>query len=197
MAKLKTIYINYDQQQITNDAGSTLAAKPKLAYKTKPQWAVYLRDAANAKLDVSDAVAWRAAVDSDHNPATAEMCVTLNANIDSSAAADGLLIVTLDANTSPFLTATTGSKAGINAEFELWGLDADGEPAYYVIVSILATMPISPVAGTPPDPEDQWADKTYVEARVTAARNLTSPDGTIWVPSIDNDGIVTWTPQTT
>lgn len=35
----------------------------------------------------------------------------------------------------------------------------------------------------------------WVQVGGPASQQLVSPDDTVWVPSIDNDGVVSWTPQ--
>lgn len=80
------------------------------------------------------------------------MCRTLDAGIDRTRAQYGIIGVTLDANTMPFKTAVDGKTAAVKTYFELWGLDGDGKPVFYVTFETEAYGVVDPDGGTIPSP---------------------------------------------
>lgn len=184
---------NYSQAKgrLVTETGAVNSDRPPIRFATKPTWTIRFCDVgadAVTALDVSDAVAWRAAVDCDHRIGTEPMCRTLNDDIDHSAAVSGEISIPLDANTETFLAAVDG-KESLSSWFELWGLDGNGEAIYYVKFPIWTGMTIDPVSGEiPPAPVGQWADKTYLEARLAAGYEIElSNDGLAWY-ALDLDG---------
>ena len=80
-------------------------------------------------VDLSEAVAYSAAIDNDFLSGTQPMCRTLDTGIDHSGAASGIIIVSLDASTETFFAKVDG-KNSIPAFFEIRGLDSDDKVIY-------------------------------------------------------------------
>jgi len=165
----------------------------RLGYQSSPTWEIEFVTVENGvvtPVDVSGAVAWKAAVDSNFDHTSDPMCRTLDADIDKTEAGDGIIKPTLDANTDTFETAV-GTKETIRAWFELQGLDSEGAVIYEARFEIIASNAIDPAGGTPPDPVGNYYTKTEDLALLRAEREFQfSIDGaTLWhdtqVPNVD------------
>jgi hypothetical protein len=148
----------------------------RLGYQSSPTWdikfvSVDMDEGTVTDLDVSDAVAWKAAVDDDFDHDSDPMCRTLNVDIDSSLAADGIISPRLDAATATFLAAV-GESETIRAWFELQGLDGAGAVIYEARFEVVATNALDPSGGTPPDPVGDYYTKTETDVLLTAYQPL-------------------------
>jgi hypothetical protein len=170
-----------------DSAGGRRFTPLKIAYESAPMWRVRFVEADSAagtvtSVDVSDAVAWRAAIDKDFNADTDPMCRTLDENIDASQAADGIIDVLLDAFTAPFLAALGDQGRLRDCPFELCGYDYEGKKIYSALVFVEATGSVDPAGGEPPDPPGNYYTKTEINALF--AKLLGSLD-----IEIDDDGM--------
>ncbi len=180
MAK-KTIIYDYEKDRRINPDGTEDNDKLFISYQDYAKWEVQFRTvtpspdadgtATLVPVDVSDATAWAAALDADWATATDPMCRTLNANIDSSAAANGNISVIMDGNTGPFLTALE-AKEGKDAWFNLRGLNAAAKAIHTARVDIYARNIVDPTGGAPPDPEGNFYDKTDIDALLRAGNEI-------------------------
>jgi hypothetical protein len=85
---------------------------------------------------------------------TPPMCRILNANIDSSAAASGIIVVTMNSYTWPFYYAVVNSEE-IAAYFELKRY-VSGNLKYWFKFQIRACMQVDPGTGSPGSPATQF-----------------------------------------
>ena len=156
-----------------DSAGQRQTAPPKISYESAPTWAIQFVEADPAAgtvspIDVSDAVAWRAALDKDWDHTTEPMCRTLDADIDASDAANGIISVPLDAFTETFLDALDGKGRLRDCPFELAGYDYEGRKTYSAIFLVEATGAVDPAGGEPPDPPGNYYTKTEADALLAA-----------------------------
>ncbi len=172
------IYYDLAQQRRCDAGGAVIAAKATLAYMSAPTWELNLMNG-NAAIDVSDATAWRVAVDKDYDHKTEPMLRASGMAIDFSGAAQGRLRIVLDTNTATYKAAVDG-KASLPAWFEVWGATAEGVLRYYLVMPITAAGAVDPLDGDPPEPASLWADKLFVTA-IAAGKTETqlTPDGGI------------------
>lgn len=159
------IYFNYPNQQLVTSGGARSVPPPKLSYLEKAQWWIQVLDNADPPqpIDLSAAVACRAAIDIDRQTTTEPMCRTFDADIDKSRLADGIIGVQVDAATTTFLSKVNGKKA-LDAEAEVWFYDADGKVIFYLIFPIVARMPIDPEGVDPLAVPVNAVDRTYTDA---------------------------------
>lgn len=162
--------------QRVNSGGGISRDQIRLGYQAAPTWVLQFVSAdpdlaTVTAVDVSDAVTWQAAVDDDFDSATEPMVRVLNADIDSSDAANGNISVSLDAETATFATAI-GTNASIRAYFQLRGLNASAKVIYEALFEILATNAVDPLGGTPPEPVGDYYDSTQVDALLSGKQDL-------------------------
>jgi len=129
---------------------------------------------------------------------TAPVTRTLDADIDDSSAATGLIDVAIDADTSTFLSAV-GSNQFVAANFELRGLDGSGNVIYYAAFPVTLVNTVDPDAGgVSPAPASNYYTKAEVDSLSSAPFADTtaivkgSADATKLV-RIEADGITTAT----
>jgi hypothetical protein len=175
------ITIRYDilTGETVDAEGRPVAVQVRLPYQSAPLWRLILGvgDALNGTFtpqDMSDAVAWASAVDDDFDHTTDPMVRTLDADIDSSAAASGIVDVRLDANTSTFQEVVAGLNFKREVFFEVRGLDSETPPRvlYYAKFQILADNTIDPSGGTPPAPVGNYPTWTEFYAALRSKKEL-------------------------
>ena len=149
---MKIYYNTSGQYRVDKSGTKTVTGKPMLRYKEQPVWELHFVDNENSPVNLSGIAAWRAALDKDKSSSTEPMCRTLDAGIDRTRAQYGIIGVTLDANTEPFKTAVDGKVSSVKTYFELWGLDGDGKPVFYVTFETEAYGVVDPDGGTIPSP---------------------------------------------
>lgn len=166
------IHLYYDVVlgQHVDSAGVRQATPPRIAYQSAPTIAVHFVSAdpvagTVTTVDVSAVTSWRAAVDDDFDPATEPMCRTLNADIDATDAATGLILVPIDAATATFLAAMGTEEILRQCWFELAGTDADGKRIFWALTNVYATGALDPAGGDPPDPVGNYWTKDEADAR--------------------------------
>lgn len=143
------IYYDLTRQCRVDISGTRTTAKPKIRFREQPEWKIHFVDERNAAVGMGHVASWRAAVDRDFSSSTAPMCRTLDSSIDKSGAALGIVTVPINANTSSAKAAIDGQRS-INAYFELWGLDASGNPAVYLEIDVAFEGVVDPDLGDPP-----------------------------------------------
>lgn len=166
-APKKIIYYDVDRDYRSDTSGGKNGTVIRIGYQEGPEWRiVFGRMVSNAwtALDVSDAATWEAAIDDDFDSATDPMCRTLDANIDDSQAASGIIDVTLDADTATYETAI-GTDAKKTAYFRLKGLNGSSKIIYRAAFDIVAENDIDPAGGVAPDPASSYYTKTEADAR--------------------------------
>jgi hypothetical protein len=151
----KILYYNIDTGKLINSNGSQLSAKPTISYQAEPTWeirfvTVDIENAEVIPVNLSKGVAWKAAVDTDFDVNTVPMMRTLDDGIDNSNGDQGVILVSLDANTQTFLEKVNKS-SGVTATFELRGSDSDGRIIYDFRFQVSCVGAIDP-NGTDPIP---------------------------------------------
>ncbi len=179
------LYYNTTAQCRVDENNPRTAAKPIIHYGACPTWELHSfsgdRSETPEAVDLSDIVSWRAAVDSDWNSTTEPMCRTLDADIDASQAADGIIAVPVNANTQRYLTVVNG-KQSVGGWFELRGFDDQGNVALVVLLNITCNNSIDPTGGAEPEPVDNdTATMTWVKAVIAQQLYFEySADGSTW-----------------
>ena len=180
------LYYNTTAQCRVDENNTRIAAKPVIHYGACPTWTIHFFSGDPGQtpeaVDLSDIVSWRAAVDSDWNSSTEPMCRTLDADIDASQAADGIISVPVNANTQRYHTVVNG-KQSVPAWFELRGFDDQGNVSLVVLLNITCSNSIDPDGGAEPEPVDNdTATMTWVTAQLAgkaAASDLTALAGRV------------------
>ena len=172
------LYYNTTAQCRVDENNTRIAAKPVIHYGAGPTWVLHFFSGDPSEtpepVDLSDIVAWRAAVDSDWNSSTEPMCRTLDADIDASQAADGIISVPVNANTQRYHTVVNG-KQSVGAFFELRGFDDQGNVTLVVLLNITCSNSIDPDGGAEPEPVDNdTATMTWVSALLSTLSNRVS-----------------------
>lgn len=168
---MKSFYYNVDDAEFVDRTGEKLSRfVPELFYQERAEWRIFLRDGGNTVVDISDVVAWGAAVDCDYRGETSPMCRTLSGDIAADAEA-GSITVKLDAATAEFFAAVDGMQKR-KAFFALYGLNRDGERRLQLEFEISARMIIDPDPVVPLQVPDTLATRAYVSARIDSAADL-------------------------
>ena len=179
------LYYNTTAQCRVDENNTRIAAKPVIHYGACPTWELHFFSGDPSEtpeaVDLSDIVAWRAAVDSDWNSSTEPMCRTLDEDIDASQAAAGIISVPVNANTQRYHTVVNG-KQSVGAWFELRGFDDQGNVTLVVLLNITCSNSIDPTGGAEPEPVDNdTATMTWVKAEIAQQLYFQySADGSTW-----------------
>ena len=145
-------FINFDGNSWTNDELARITNVPSLIYGSCPTWELHLvqsnGDGGSVGVDLSQAVAWSAAVDTDFTQSTTPMVRTLDSGIDHSQAVSGIIAVELETMTETFFAKVDG-KQSVPAFFELRGLDANDKVIYCWQLRINALGAVDAEGGEP------------------------------------------------
>jgi hypothetical protein len=172
--------------RLTN-TGATDRTPVKISYDVNIDWALtFVEENGLTPVDVSDAVAWRAAIDDDYDHSSEPMARTLNENIDSSQAASGIITTTLDTYTATYLAAL-GTSPKKNAYFELRGFNSGGKVIHEASFLITAYNSIDPEGESELDPPSDDASKTWTEALLSAYSRCYPADGPLTFTKADVD----------
>lgn len=182
MSKTKAFYIDFNKGNLCNDQGGVSYNYPSIAYQAAPTWELNFLDIEDGyifKPDMSDASAWRAAVDVDFTQSTEPLMRTLADGIDSSKAASGIISVDLNAGTSGVQMAVDGHDS-IRAYFELRGYDLSAKCIYDYRFRVDLKGAIDPTGGDPIPLESGGVTLTDVYAiangAVASAGHVTSAE---------------------
>lgn len=181
----KIFYINFNTGDVLDETGAILMTKPTISYQANPNWEIHfvtVNDESGdiTPVDVSQAVSWNAAVDTDFDSSTSPMIRTLPSGINSDASASGIIIVPLDAGTETFYTKVNG-KNSIPAYFEVRGKNTADRVLYDFRFAINALGAIDPDGGEPIPVVSGGVTMTDVYAVLRAAAEYRwSADGTNW-----------------
>ncbi len=163
---------------------------PTIIYKSEPSWELNFLDFEDGYAtmpDMSDATAWRAAVDVDFlfestisgltPPPTPPLMRTLADGIDASKAASGIILVSLNSNTEGVARAIY-NRDSIRAFFELRGFDGNDKCIYDYRWRVNLLGAIDPQGGEPIPIESGGVTLTDVYAiangAVASAGHVTS-----------------------
>lgn len=180
----KRLYINFDTGNLIDDEGAILMGRPSISFGAAPQWELHfcrvMDDGSLSGADLSEAVSWTAAVDTDFLSSTMPMIRTLPSGIISTQAASGILTVNLDANTTTFFEKVDGRNS-VNAYFEVRGKDSEDKVLYDYRTSIYALGSVDPQGGEPIPPAEGGATIGDVYALLRApVQYQFSDDGVEW-----------------
>ena len=150
--QIKSLYINFNTSELTDTTGAKVNAWPTLTYYSCPTWELNFgvpnESGFLSPVDLTEATAWHAAVDTDFDSNTDPMVRTLSDKIDDSGAASGILKVELDTATSSFFNKING-KERLPATFEIRGLDSSDKVIYDYHFKIYALGAVDPMGGDP------------------------------------------------
>jgi hypothetical protein len=177
--KNQIIYIDFDTGVLTDSEGATLMSAPTLQMGAAPVWELHFRSFAEQRNpDMSDATAFRAAIDTDLLSSTIPMVRSLD--IDSSGASSGVLLVPIDTNTETFIQKVDG-KDTVNAYFEIYGLDSDDKVIYDYRISVRCRGTVDYQGGEPIPVVEGGVTLADVYALLRAGYEVSfSADGTSW-----------------
>lgn len=170
----KIIRYHYNSQFLADESGARLNATPILTYKEQPVWEIHaLSSAAGggvSTIDLSSPVSWRAAVDTDFDYNSPPMCRSLASDIDAADAANGVIRVSLDADTITFRDKVNNSN-NTRAWFELQGFDSLGRRRCYVRFPITASSIIDSDDESTLLPPSDAASKSWTLALLNTKAN--------------------------
>lgn len=176
---VKSIYFDYTNQKLVNAAGTFQSGVyPSITYQENAVWQIQLYNMASGTpvvMNVGDATAWEAVIDYQYDSTSSPMVYTTNANIDASRAASGILTVTLDAETAPFLAALVAKGAGPLGTavcFNLKGYNGSGRVQYLTACQVNAFGMVYPAGTTPPAPASNYYDKGEVDGIVGGLQTI-------------------------
>lgn len=159
--------INWDvhTRKIVNDDGSIRVDFVQLSYDQYDtitfKWKTSETGTIAAK-NVSAAVSWSASINIEYNDSATVMARTLNADIDSTDAANGILQIPIDSYTATWLSqlGTSGVKSG---KLEVIGRNLSAKGIFKAIVDINCENAIDPAGGTPPAPTGNYYTKSEID----------------------------------
>ena len=177
--KNQIIYIDFDRGTLADAQGGAVMGVPTLQMGAEPVWEIHFQSFEQGYLpDLTDAVSWRAAIDTDFLSATTPMVRSLD--IDASSAASGIIKVPLNTNTETFISKVDGQNA-IGAYFELYGLDSEAKVIYDYRFSIACRGTIDYQGGEPLPVVSGGVTISDVYALLRAAVDYRfSADGSTW-----------------
>lgn len=183
----RTIFINFNNGDVIDSEGAFLMSTPSIGYQSYPKWELKFvkvnEDGSLEGVDMSSAVSWHAAVDTDFNSSTSPMVRTLDNEIDSSGASSGVIVVGLDAGTQGFYDKVNGRES-VNAVFEIRGNDSTDRVIYDYRFRVTALGAVDPQGGDPLPIVSGGVTINDVYALLRAApERRWSEDGVNWHPT--------------
>ena len=184
----KTILYDYNNNYVIDTQGAALTTdgdilNNRIWYQTNPSWQLNVYTVSGTTLtpvNISDAVSWAGAINYGFTTEdTDPMVRMLNADIDDSQSASGILTVNIDANTVPFKSALSSTNTQFNtingqikSYIELKGYNSIGYMIHYFQFPITAQSVLDPNGGTPGDNPSNYYTKTEVDAELRAGREF-------------------------
>ncbi len=183
----RTIFINFNNGDVIDGEGAFLMSSPSIGYQSYPKWELKFvkvnEDGSLEGVDMSPAVSWHAAVDTDFDSSTSPMVRTLDNEIDSSGASSGVIVVGLDAGTQGFYDKVNGRES-VNAFFEIRGNDPTDRVIYDYRFRVNALGAVDPQGGDPLPVVSGGVTVNDVYALLRAApERRWSEDGVNWHPT--------------
>ena len=183
----RTIFINFNNGDVIDSEGAFLMSNPSIGYQSYPKWELKFvkvnEDGSLEGVDMSQAVSWHAAVDTDFDSSTSPMVRTLDSEIDSSGAGSGVIVVGLDAGTQNFYDKVNGRES-VNAFFEIRGNDSTSRVIYDYRFRVNALGALDPQGGDPLPIVSGGVTINDVYALLRAApERRWSEDGVNWHPA--------------
>ena len=183
----RTIFINFNNGDVIDSEGAFLMSTPSIGYQSYPKWELKFvkvnEDGSLGSVDMSQAVSWHAAVDTDFDSSSSPMVRTLDDEIDSSGAGSGVIVVGLDAGTQGFYDKVNGRES-VNAFFEIRGNDSTDRVIYDYRFRVNALGAVDPQGGDPLPIVSGGVTVNDVYALLRAApERRWSEDGVNWHPT--------------
>lgn len=183
----RTIFINFNNGDVIDSEGAFLMSNPSIGYQSYPKWELKFvkvnEDGSLSGVDVSPAVSWHAAIDTDFDSTSSPMVRTLDDEIDSSGASSGVIVVGLDAGTQGFYDKVNGRES-VNAFFEIRGNDSTDRVIYDYRFRVNALGAVDPQGGDPLPIVSGGVTVNDVYALLRAApERRWSEDGVNWHPT--------------
>lgn len=183
----RTIFINFNNGDVIDSEGAFLMSNPSIGYQSYPKWELRFvkvnEDGSLGSVDMSPAVSWHAAVDTDFDSSSSPMVRTLDNEIDSSGASSGVIVVGLDAGTQGFYDKVNGRES-VNAFFEIRGNDSTDRVIYDYRFRVNALGAVDPQGGDPLPIVSGGVTVNDVYALLRAApERRWSEDGVNWHPA--------------
>ena len=183
----RTIFINFNNGDVIDSEGAFLMSNPSIGYQSYPKWELKFvkvnEDGSLESVDMSSAVSWHAAVDTDFDSSSSPMVRTLDDEIDSSGASSGVIVVGLDAGTQGFYDKVNGRES-VNAFFEIRGNDSTDRVIYDYRFRVNALGAVDPQGGDPLPVVSGGVTVNDVYALLRAApERRWSEDGVNWHPT--------------
>ena len=183
----RTIFINFNTGDVIDSEGAFLMSNPSIGYQSYPKWELKFvkvnEDGSLGGVDMSPAVSWHAAIDTDFDSSSSPMVRTLDDEIDSSGAGSGVIVVGLDAGTQGFYDKVNGRES-VNAFFEIRGNDSADRVIYDYRFRVNALGAVDPQGGDPLPIVSGGVTVNDVYALLRAApERRWSEDGVNWHPA--------------
>lgn len=183
----RTIFINFNNGDVIDSEGAFLMSNPSIGYQSYPKWELRFvkvnEDGSLGSVDMSPAVSWHAAIDTDFDSSSSPMVRTLDNEIDSSGASSGVIVVGLDAGTQGFYDKVNGRES-VNAFFEIRGNDSTDRVIYDYRFRVNALGAVDPQGGDPLPIVSGGVTVNDVYALLRAApERRWSEDGVNWHPT--------------
>ena len=183
----RTIFINFNNGDVIDSEGAFLMSNPSIGYQSYPKWELKFvkvnEDGSLGSVDMSPAVSWHAAIDTDFDSSSSPMVRTLDDEIDSSGASSGVIVVGLDAGTQGFYDKVNGRES-VNAFFEIRGNDSTDRVIYDYRFRVNALGAVDPQGGDPLPIVSGGVTVNDVYALLRAApERRWSEDGVNWHPT--------------
>ena len=183
----RTIFINFNSGDVIDGEGAFLMSSPSIGYQSYPKWELKFvkvnEDGSLGSVDMSPAVSWHAAIDTDFDSSSSPMVRTLDDEIDSSGASSGVIVVGLDAGTQGFYDKVNGRES-VNAFFEIRGNDSTDRVIYDYRFRVNALGAVDPQGGDPLPIVSGGVTVNDVYALLRAApERRWSEDGVNWHPA--------------
>lgn len=168
----KILNINFNTGNIIDDVGAIVMSPPTISYQAAPNWELHFCTVDETSgilipVNLSGATTWTSAVDTDFDSSSEPMCRTLNSGIDSSQASSGIIVVSLDANTTTFYDKVN-KRNSIPAYFEIRGSDSGNRVIYDYRFRINALGAIDPQGSQPLPPPGEGAVQKTTELSGTS-----------------------------
>jgi hypothetical protein len=164
-------YFDRPTNTLRTATGGKIFDNVEATYGQAPEWELHIgafEGEVFTAADLSLGVVWEAAIAQDWDETTEPLVKTLNAGIDKSRLADGIVSFVLDFETAPLYTALA-KLPSITGHFRLKGLNLAGKGATYVRYDLTINNDIDKGPSEPPDPPDGSITRAEVEALILAA----------------------------
>lgn len=181
----RTIYINSDTGRRVNLAGAVDITAVELEYEANEEWTYIFRNNSLVATDLSDSVTFSAALAADLTVATDPWIRILNANIDSTQSALGILVITMDSDYQAFREGTDGLRFK-QTFFKLRGFNASDKEEMSFMLPVTAIGNVDATGGSPAT-NDLYYTKIQSDAKYATLQSTAVEDN---IATFDSGGDV-------